>query len=124
MITVTPQAARQILASAEQGGMEKLALRVAARRTPEGHFEYGLGFDELKDDDLTFDCEGLQVVCEPEYEALLKGATLDFVEIEPGEYRFIFLNPNDPHFQPPQESAGCAPSSCSSGGCSGCGPRK
>jgi iron-sulfur cluster assembly protein len=27
---------------------------------------------------------------------LLAGATLDFVEISPGEHQFIFINPNDP----------------------------
>jgi iron-sulfur cluster assembly protein len=33
---------------------------------------------------------------------LLTGATLDFVEINPGEWRFIFINPNDPSHKPPQ----------------------
>jgi len=33
---------------------------------------------------------------------LLTGATLDYVELNPGEQRFIFINPNDPsHKSPP-----------------------
>ena len=32
---------------------------------------------------------------------MLRGATLDFVELEPGDFQFIFLNPNDPNYVPP-----------------------
>jgi iron-sulfur cluster assembly protein len=29
---------------------------------------------------------------------------MDYVEIEPGQFRFIFLNPKDPHYTPPTEA--------------------
>jgi iron-sulfur cluster assembly protein len=35
---------------------------------------------------------------------LLSGMTLDFVEIEPGSFQFIFMNPNDPEFTPPDDT--------------------
>jgi iron-sulfur cluster assembly protein len=35
---------------------------------------------------------------------LLKNTVLDFVEIEPGKQQFIFMNPNDPGYVPPQEN--------------------
>jgi iron-sulfur cluster assembly protein len=34
---------------------------------------------------------------------LLNGMTLDYVELEPGDFQFIFLNPNDAGFQQPSE---------------------
>jgi iron-sulfur cluster assembly protein len=40
----------------------------------------------------------------PDSVELLKGATLDFVELEPGQFNFIFMNPNDPEYVPPKES--------------------
>ena len=35
------------------------------------------------------------------YVPLLDAATLDYVELEPGEPQFIFLNPKDPTYVPP-----------------------
>ncbi len=115
MIRITPQAAEQIRAAAQQGGMEELALRIAARESDDGSIEYGMGFDEAGELDIHVPCEGIDVVVAPVSEPLLQGAVLDFVEIEPGDFRFIFLNPNDPYYERPDETAGCAPRSC--GGC-------
>lgn len=111
MITLTPQAIKQIRSSATQGNAEGLALRLAARQKADGSLDYGMGFDEVHDDDMTFDFEGVEVAIHPEHGPLLKGATLDFAELEPGKYHFIFLNPNDPHYRPPAGEAG--------GGCGG-----
>ncbi len=121
MITVTPDAAKQILAAAEQGGMQNLSLRLAARRQDDGSIEYGMGFDECTDDDLVFKCEGIEVIVHPTHEQLLTGATLDYVELEPGDFRFIFLNPNDPGFVPPGSDQGGCGSGSKSSGCGGCG---
>lgn len=109
MITVTPEAAKQIQMAAAQGGLEGLALRLAARPSAQGGLEYGMGFDDANDDDLSFTCEGVQVVLEAQYGPLLNGTTIDYVEIEPGQFHFIFMNPND------------AGGSCGSGGGGGCG---
>jgi len=35
---------------------------------------------------------------------LLDQATMDYVEIEPGQFHFIFLNPKDPNYRPPCEA--------------------
>jgi len=102
MITITPAAATQIKASAEQSGMEKPVLRIAARRLANGDFDYGMGFDDREhDSDLVFKTGGVEIVVEPVSVDLLKNAVLDFVEMEPGEHRFIFMNPNDPNYRPP-----------------------
>jgi iron-sulfur cluster assembly protein len=39
----------------------------------------------------------------PEQVPLLDEAVMDFVEIEAGAAQFIFMNPKDPHYQPPQD---------------------
>ncbi len=95
MITVTPQAAKQILKSSGEEDGTKVFLRLAAQRDPDGKLEYGMGFDEPKDDDHRVTSEGINVLISPQYVALLGGSTIDFVEINPGDYRFIFQNPND-----------------------------
>jgi iron-sulfur cluster assembly protein len=35
---------------------------------------------------------------------LLDQATLDFVEMEPGQFHFIFLNPKDSGYRPPADA--------------------
>lgn len=81
-----------------------MPLRVAATRQSDGRLDYGLGFDYPGGDDLEVTTEGVRVVIAPAHAELLKGATLDYVELEPGQHHFIFLNPNDPNYSPPSES--------------------
>jgi len=105
MITITPTAAERIRLSAKQGQMDGLAMRIAATRNPDGSIHYGMGFDDNRlDGDFHINSEGIDVVVSGSSLPLLKGMTLDFVEIEPGSYQFIFMNPNDPHYTPPDVS--------------------
>jgi iron-sulfur cluster assembly protein len=97
MITVTPQAAEQI---ARSGG--GACLRLAARLNDKGVIEYGMGLDDSAEGDTQVMANGITIVVSPGSVELLAGATLDFVEINPGEWRFIFINPNDPSHKPPQ----------------------
>jgi len=104
MITITPAAAKQIKESARQTQSEGMALRLAAKRMPDGSIHYGMGFDDIgRHDDLRFTCEGIEVVVAPVSLELLSGTTIDYVELEPGKFEFIFLNPNDPNYSPPTE---------------------
>lgn len=95
MITITPGAAEQIrraAAGAEAGAM----LRVAARRAPDGSIDYGMGFDEWRDGDIRVLCEGVAVVIAAPSRLLLKGVTIDYVEVAPGDLRFIFAASGEP----------------------------
>ncbi|MDD5330590.1 MAG: iron-sulfur cluster assembly accessory protein [Sulfuricella sp.] len=115
MIKVTADAAEQIRQAAVQSNAEGLFLRIAARRGEDGSIEYGMGFDEQSEEDLLVESEGVTVLVSPSYVTLLTGAVLDFVEMNPGDRRFIFINPND-------TGGSCSSSSGSSGGgCGGCG---
>lgn len=104
-IKITESAARQILGAAKQGEMEGLALRIAAKRRPDGSIDYVMGFDEPAESDSRVDAFGVTVVVAPTSTELMDGMTLDFVELEPGRSDFIFLNPNDPHYVPPTPAA-------------------
>ena len=96
MITVTPPAAAQILQSAGGAG-----LRLAARLDDKGVIEYGMGFDERAEGDTQVVSNGVTLLVAAGSVELLSGATLDYVEINPGEERFIFINPNDPSHKAP-----------------------
>ena len=102
MIAVTPLAAEQIAKSAHQAGPGEVCLRLAARLDDKGVIEYGMGFDDKADGDTKVAANGITLLVSPGSIELLAGATLDYVEINPGEWRFIFLNPNDPSHKAPQ----------------------
>ncbi len=104
-----------------------MGLRIAARRDADGSLHYAMGFDEARDDDLVVPSEGIALVVSPAQRELLDGMTLDYVEFEPGDFRFIFINPNDAARlarivrtrRGPAAPQGCA---SGAGGC-GCGGR-
>lgn len=93
MITITEEAAAQIRRAAEQGGTQGMSLRVAARRADDGQVEYMLGFDDLGDEDLEYTVQGIPLLISEFSKDLLRGITLDFVELNPGEFQFIFIPP-------------------------------
>ncbi len=112
MFKVTSAAAQEILAAAARSDALGMALRVAARQVADGSIEYGMGFDEAREDDEPAQFGALTVLVGSPSKPLLEGAELDFVEIEPGRFDFIFA--------PPKTKA--APGgTCGSGGCAGCG---
>jgi len=103
MITITPAAAAQIKLSAEQGKTEGMSLRIAASRNDDNSIHYGMGFDDSKEDDVTVPAEDIEIIVSASSAELLKNTTIDFVELEPNKFQFIFINPNDPNYKPPSE---------------------
>lgn len=103
MFKLTQAAAEQVRVAAQQGGTEGMALRLAAAKRPDGTIDYKMGFDEVSEEDIRFASEGVDIVMAPEFVPLLDRATLDFVELQPGERQFIFLNPEDVEYRPPTE---------------------
>ena len=95
VITVTPDAAQQVRLAARASDCESLALRIAARCDADGAIDYRMGFDNARKGDFALDSDGIELVVAEEHAALLDGMTLDYVELEPGDFRFIFINPND-----------------------------
>jgi iron-sulfur cluster assembly protein len=103
MFKVTTAAAEQVRSAAKQGGTQGLSLRLAASQKPDGSIDYRMGFDDGTDEDIRMSSEGIDIVMAPEHVPLLNGATMDFVEIDPGQFHFIFLNPKDASYSPPDE---------------------
>jgi len=101
MFKVTTSAAEQVLKAAKQGGTEGLSLRLSAKQNPDGSIDYRMGFDDAGEDDIRLSSQGVDIVMSPEHVPLLDDATMDFVEIEPGQFHFIFLNPKDANYSPP-----------------------
>jgi iron-sulfur cluster assembly protein len=115
MFTLTPSAAEQISRAAEEQP-DSPALRVAAKLDTDGEMVFGMGFDEEREDDQLVETVGVKVLIAPPSQPLLDEAVLDFVEVQPGEFQFVFMNAKAP------SSCGSAGQS-GSGGCGSCGSR-
>ena len=121
MFALTSAAARQIQQTANSSGNAEFALRIAARRDDEGDLECGMGFDEAKDEDTQLDLYGVTVVIAQEHQELLSDTVLDYVELKPGQFNFIFGDARlleSESASTPKSGAGCGSGGCSSGGCS------
>jgi len=88
-VTITEEAALQIrrAASGEEG---EATLRLAARRVEDGSIDYGMGFDRARPGDLRVPLEGVAVVVAPASQELLEDTLIDYVEVAPGDFRFVF----------------------------------
>jgi len=91
MFTLTPTAAEQIVRAAAEQPDGKPMLRIAAKYDEDdGELVYGMGFDDEREDDLVLDAEGVAILISPPSQPLLENTTLDFTEVQPGEFQFIF----------------------------------
>jgi len=103
MFELTHKAAEQVKQAARDGGTEGMPLRLAAQQRADGSIDYHMGFDEVREQDQQISCHGVEVVISPDSLPLLEQAVMDFVELEPGRFHFIFLNPLDANYTPPTE---------------------
>jgi len=103
MITATTAAIEQIKISAEQSKAEGMSLRIAATLNDDNSIHYGMGFDDSKEDDVTVAIGDIEIIVSNNSAKLLKDTTIDFVELEPEKFQFIFMNPNDPDYKAPTE---------------------
>jgi len=118
MFTLTTSAAQQIQQAAASSGAQEMALRIAAKIDPDGSKQYGMGFDDPTEEDMKLDLKGVAVVIAGESQVLLADTVLDYVELNPGEFNFIFINARD--FQDevePAPSGSCGSGACATGGC-------
>ncbi len=90
MIALTPAAARQVRQAAGAGADDTVCLRVAARQGVDGAVEFGMGFDEPRTGDLEVLAEGITLLVAKPSQALLQEVLVDYAEVEPGDWRFVF----------------------------------
>ena len=73
-------------------------------RNADGSFHYAMGIDDQNyEDDLKLQSNNINIVVNSAMLGMIKNMTLDYVELEKGQYNFIFLNPNDPSYVPPTD---------------------
>ena len=99
---ITDKAAKQISSASEASDSKGWPLRIAVD-IKDGKFNYLMGFDQSKEEDLRLKINNIEIIISPDSMVNLKNCKLDFVEIEKDKYEFIFLNPNDPSYSPPNE---------------------
>jgi len=93
-ILLTENAARRIAVLRTQEDAEDAFLRIAVSGGGCSGFQYGLSFDDQRnDDDLVFERDGVGVVIDEVSLGLLNGAEVDFVEDLMGA-SFQIRNPN------------------------------
>ena len=118
--TITPAASAEVLAAAERSSAVGMALRVAARQVADGSLDYGMGFDEQREDDETAEFDGLTVLLGSPSKPLLDGTVLDYVEVAPGRHDFVFIPPGEPAGAGAEPlDAATSPGTCGSGSGSG-----
>ena len=69
----------------------------------DGKFNYLMGFDNPKEEDLRLKINNIEILISPDSMINLKNCKLDYVELDKGQSEFIFLNPNDPSYKAPQD---------------------
>ena len=107
-VSITEAAAQVIKKSALESQTDNLPLRVAVTKKEDGSLHYGMGFDDVGNDegkDTTYHSNGIDIVVADSSIDLLKGTVIDYIELEPKQFHFVFLNPNDPNYQPSKESS-------------------
>jgi len=93
-IVVTENAARRIAVLRTEEEAAKAFLRIAVSGGGCSGFQYGLSFDDRRnDDDFVFERDGVAVVVDDVSLGLLNGAEVDFVEDLMGA-SFRINNPN------------------------------
>ncbi|RUA05361.1 MAG: sulfur oxidoreductase [Gammaproteobacteria bacterium] len=103
MITITKSAAEEIRLSTQNPDAQGLQMRFAVDVSDEG-WQYLMGFDELSEGDIHLESNGIEYVLAYSQKELIEGMVVDFDEIDTeGGYGFLFMNPNDPNYQPPEK---------------------
>lgn len=115
MLQITTAAAERIKAELASLGDDDLMLRLAIRRMDSGEVDYAIGFDEPREQDEQLTTEtGITVLVSPPTLPSVDGTVIDFVEIEPGDLRFIFYRAGEVGDDPAPPAGSCG---CGKGGC-------
>ena len=90
-----------ILHSLQSFNDDSLTLRIAVY-PGEDCFNYGIGFDQKKPDDIIIPCGKVKILVHKKQISLLDEASLDYVEMEDGHMNLIVMNPCDKSYIKPK----------------------
>ncbi len=93
MITLTPRAAQQVRTMKTELGAPAKRLRIFVESGGCSGFQYGMSFDERKEDDAEIASEGVDILIDPTSLAYLSGSNIDFDDGLHGK-GFEIKNPN------------------------------
>ena len=103
-ITLTETAAQHVTKMLQQRG-EGLGLRVGTKKSGCTGFAYVVDYaDEIQEDDVTFESQGITIVVDKKSLNHIDGMTLDYQKNSVLNQGFDFINPNI------QEMCGCGES--------------
>lgn len=103
-IAVTENARQHIDTMMRQRG-HGIGLRLGLRQYGCSGYGYDVDYaDQLGDDDLVFEDNGVKIVIKQQYLPVLQGLTIDFVKTNAINSGFEFINPNA------EDSCGCGES--------------
>lgn len=93
MITLTTRAADQVRVMQAESSVEGSFLRVLVESGGCSGFQYGMSFDEAKEDDTHLESEGVKIVIDASSLAYMNGSQIDFDDGLQGK-GFEINNPN------------------------------
>jgi iron-sulfur cluster assembly protein len=94
MIKITDAAAAQIKIAANNPEALNMILRIAAKRNNDDSITFGMGFDQEREADEQVIVNGVELLIAKPSLPFIQCVTLDYVEMEQGDLRFIFIPPN------------------------------
>jgi iron-sulfur cluster assembly protein len=92
-LTITEKAAAKVKEAMSKDGKTEATLRLYVSGGGCSGFQYGLAFDQKKDDDCVIEKHGVKVLVDAESAKYMEGAEIDYVESVMGE-GFKINNPN------------------------------
>jgi len=92
-LTITEKAAGKVKEAMGKEGKTDATLRLYVSGGGCSGFQYGLAFDQKKDDDCVIEKHGVKVLVDVESAKYVEGAEIDYVESVMGE-GFKINNPN------------------------------
>ena len=104
MIKISPAAASVFKKEIDKEENKGFKLRIAVMKKDGNNFHYALGFDDnITSNDEALNVDGVEVIMSKASLEICSGMTVDYVEMEKGQFNFIFLNPKDPNYVEPKE---------------------
>ena len=89
----TKNGGNRIPQAARQSGAENMGLRIAAKLNDAGDVEFGLGFDDERDNDTITESYGVTLLVHASSAPYLQDITIDYVESAGSEPHFVFMLP-------------------------------
>lgn len=103
MIKITTNAISAFNKEIQKDENKDFKLRLAVMKK-DNSFHYALGFDDnITNNDKIIKVQNIEFIISNISHDLCDGMTIDYVELEKGQYNFIFLNPKDPNYVEPKE---------------------